>query len=75
MKELQPEIQPKIRKRSKTIFTATVTAAKYVGSHPHLIGTTGVYYWNKSQESYIYRPNTNTKADWFRVFKSSLVAI
>jgi hypothetical protein len=62
----------KQKRSSKEKFTATHKPAKYIGSHPYLIGTDGVYYWSKEQDSYIYRPNGLQKADWFRVFKSSL---
>lgn len=63
---------PQTRKSSKTKFTATPQPAKYTGSHPHLIGTEGVYVWSKEQDSFVYRPNGDSKSDWYRVFRSSL---
>ena len=60
------------RKSSKTRFTATPKPARYVGTHPHLVGTDGVFYWSKEQDSYVYRPNGEMKTDWYRVFKTSL---
>ncbi len=62
----------KQRKRSKTRFTATHRKARYKGNHPHLIDTTGVYYFSKEQECDVYRPDSLGKADWYRVYNSSL---
>lgn len=60
------------RKSSKTKFTATPKPARYIGTHPHLVDTDGVFYWSKEQDSYVYRPSGDAKSDWYRVFKSSL---
>lgn len=63
--------------KSKKRYTATYTKAKYVGNHPYIRDTDGVYYWNSEQCSFIFRPNTDaeniSKTDWFRVSKKNLV--
>lgn len=67
------EILRKPRRSSKTTFTATHRKARYIGDHPHLVDSEGVYYYSTSQQSYVYRPNGLGKVDWYRVLKYNLV--
>lgn len=70
------EIIKKPRKSSKINYTATQRKARYIGDHPYLIDTEGVYYFSTAQNSYVYRQSTDsTKADWFRVHKENIVDI
>jgi hypothetical protein len=58
------------RVSSKTVFTATHKKAKYIGSHPHLVNTDGVYYYNLDHQCVLYRPNSDdnlSKTDWYRI--------
>lgn len=66
------EINQKPRKSSKTVFTATHHKARYMGNHPYLVETEGVYYYSTSQQAYVYRPEGEGKVDWFRVLKHNL---
>lgn len=63
----------KPHKSSKTIFTATNRSAIYLGTHPHLVDTNGVYYFSTKQNAYLYRPTGEGKLDWYRVHKENLV--
>ncbi len=51
----------------KKRLTATTRRAKYVGNHPYLTDTCGDYYWSKSYDSHIYRPDGEGKNDWYRI--------
>ena len=62
----------KKRQSSKTKFTATPLPARYIGNHPTLAGTEGVYFFNKDQDSYVYRPNGEGKSDWYRIHRYNL---
>jgi hypothetical protein len=60
----------------KSRYTATYTRCQYIGTHPHISGTEGVYYWNSEQSSYVFRPDSDTevsKTDWYRVHRDNLV--
>lgn len=59
----------------KERYSATHTEARYVGNHPHIAGTTGVYYWNMKEHAFTFRPNSEdaAKTDWYRVLKENLV--
>lgn len=67
------EIEKKPRKSSKTLFTATHRKARYIGDHPHLVNTEGVYYYSNSQQAYVYRPHGDGKIDWYRVLKHNII--
>jgi len=59
----------------KSKYTATYTKAKYTGTHPHIHGKIGVYYWNAEQTSFIFRPEATEdagKTDWYRVHRENL---
>lgn len=46
-----------------------------MGSHPHIAGKQGVYYWNAEQSSFIFRPEATDgagKTDWYRVHRENL---
>ena len=62
----------KKHKSSKTTFTATQRKAKYTGDHPHIVDTEGEYYFSKSQNSYVYRPASDLKSDWYRVLRENI---
>ena len=64
----------KKRVSSKTIFTATYKKAKYLGDHPPIKGTTGVYYFSIPQGALLYRPDSkdDTKMDWYRTWKENI---
>lgn len=66
-----------LRKSNKTKYTATYKPARYIGSHPHIHNLEGVYYWKASQNSFVFRPDTDDedigKLDWYRVHKENLV--
>lgn len=60
----------------KQKYTATHKRATYVGTHPHISGKTGVYFWNEEQGSYVFRPDAKTevgKTDWYRVHRENLI--
>lgn len=59
----------------KSKYTATYTSARYVGTHPHIAGKHGVYYWSTEQNSYTFRPEAEDdagKTDWYRVHRENL---
>lgn len=66
------EIIKKPRNSSKTRFTATHRKARYIGDTPSISGTSGLYYYSRQQQSYIYRPDGDEKADWYRVLKHNI---
>lgn len=61
------------RRSEKTRLTATFTRARYTGDHPHIKGTQGVYYYSIEQGTEVYRPDSEGKGEWYRVWRENLV--
>lgn len=61
------------RRPERTRLTATFTKARYIGDHPHIRGTVGVYYYSTEQGTEVYRPDADGKGEWYRVWRENLV--
>jgi hypothetical protein len=70
-------MENKVRKSSKTVFTATYQKAQYTGTHPEIKNKLGVFFFNKDQNSYVFRPDSDNglKSDWYRVHLENLAAL
>lgn len=65
----------------KTVTRTTIELmqqAQYIGDHPHIKDCTGVIYFDKEQQVFLFRPDTTedgTNGEWYRVRYENLTIL